>query len=212
MSVKTRQKSPERRVTGIQFCKLEVVQRKNRRIRFNPAQVPPTESNSAIALVSHLYNFVFTGPLLPPEFGSVLSVVTALSGSPVRRFDSLHRLAVVLPLKSYEGLIGIKYTEERVFMTSPNMDVLTAPLLGPQTIFLRQQMHYGEHDPCLVAQPFSSQTPWLSVIQYPYADGYASAIPWVLPVKEEFEPIDGHKLAENPLGTIPVHYTTELNR
>ncbi|KAJ3722268.1 hypothetical protein C8R42DRAFT_641697 [Lentinula raphanica] len=96
-------------------------------------------------------------------------------------------------------------------MTSPNMDVLTTPLLGPQTIFLRQQMHYGEHDPCLVAQPFSSQMPWLSVIQYPYADGYTSAIPWVLPVEEEFEPIDGHKLAENPLGTIPVHYTTELN-
>ncbi|KAJ3751683.1 hypothetical protein EV360DRAFT_89480 [Lentinula raphanica] len=92
-------------------------------------------------------------------------------------------------------------------MTSPNMEVLTVPLLGRQTISLRQQMHYGEHDPCLVAQPFSSQMPWLSVIQYPYTDGYASAIPWVLPVEEEFEPIDGHKLAENPLGTIPVHYT-----
>ncbi|KAJ3725284.1 hypothetical protein C8R42DRAFT_640173 [Lentinula raphanica] len=119
---------------------------------------------------------------------------------------------VPLLLKSYEGLIGIKYTEEKVFMTSPNMEVLTVPLLGRQTISLRQQMHYAEHDPCLVAQPFSSQTPWLSVIQYPYAYGYASAIPWHLPVEQEFEPIDGHKLAENPLGLIPDHYTTELNR
>ncbi|KAJ3714696.1 hypothetical protein C8R42DRAFT_726186 [Lentinula raphanica] len=92
------------------------------------------------------------------------------------------------------------------------MEELTPPLLGPQTISLREQLHYGEHDPCLAAQPFSNQTPWLSVIQYPYAVGFSSSIPWLLPSEADFEPIPGHKLAENPLGMLPARYTTELHR
>ena len=106
-------------------------------------------------------------------------------------------------MKSYEGLIGCKYPAHDVFVTSPNMKTLSHPLLGNQQIRMRQQLHFGEHDSCLVAQPFNEQTAYLCLIPYPYTSNATNTAPWTVPSESAFEPIDGHRPSQNPLGLIP---------
>ncbi|KAJ3748452.1 hypothetical protein DFH05DRAFT_1520032 [Lentinula detonsa] len=112
--------------------------------------------------------------------------------------------------QSYEGLVGARWPEHGVFVTSPNMKVLSPPLLGPQKICERLQYHFGEHDPCLVAQPFDASTAFLSVIQYPYGVNMSSLIPWAVPDRIEFEPVLGQTLAHNPLGHLKRQLVDEL--
>lgn len=115
-----------------------------------------------------------------------------------------------LLLKSYEGRIGCRYPELNFFVTSPNMDKLPDSILGPQNIRLRQQLHYGTHDPCLVPQPFNTLTPHLPLIRFPGGPQMTTMIFWFLPPEEEFEAIDGHKLSLTPLGRISSHYLSQL--
>ncbi|KAJ3743743.1 hypothetical protein DFH05DRAFT_1526063 [Lentinula detonsa] len=112
--------------------------------------------------------------------------------------------------QSYEGLVGARWSEHGVFVTSPNMKVLSPPLLGPQKIRERLQYHFGEHDPCLVAQPFDASTAFLSVIQYPYGVNASSLILWAVPDQIEFEPVLGQTLAHNPLGHLKRQLVDEL--
>lgn len=65
------------------------------------------------------------------------------------------------------------------------------------------QLHYGEHDPCLVTQLFNEQTGYLCLILYSYASDATNTSPWTIPDKSDFEPIDGHKLLQDPLGIFP---------
>lgn len=113
-------------------------------------------------------------------------------------------------MKSYEGLVGCKYPTHDVFVTSPNMQCLPHPLLGPQRIRMRQQLHYGEHDPCLVAQPFSEETGYLCLIPFPLSSHATNSSPWFLPSESDFTPIDGHNLSQNPLGLLPESYVHDL--
>lgn len=106
-------------------------------------------------------------------------------------------------MKSYEGLIGCKYPAHDVFVTSPNMETLPHPLLGVQQIRMRKQFHYGEHDPNLVAQPFNEQIPYLCLIPYPYTTDATNTTVWYMPQESTFEPIDGHRLSQDPLGLLP---------
>ncbi|KAE9388155.1 hypothetical protein BT96DRAFT_1004446 [Gymnopus androsaceus JB14] len=110
---------------------------------------------------------------------------------------------VDLQMKSYKGLVGCKYPTHDVFVTSPNMKTLLHLLLGNQQICMRQQLHFGEHDPCLVAQPFNKQTAYLCFIPYPYTSNATNTAPWTVPSESAFEPINGHRLSQNPLGLIP---------
>ncbi|KAJ3793019.1 hypothetical protein GGU11DRAFT_760269, partial [Lentinula aff. detonsa] len=122
----------------------------------------------------------------------------------------------VQPLYSFvvvfviHGLVGARWPEHGVFVTSPNMKVLSPPLLGPQKIRERLQYHFGEHDPCLVAQPFDASTAFLSVIQYPYGVNASSLILWAVPDRIEFEPVLGQTLAQNPLGHLKRQLVDEL--
>lgn len=113
-------------------------------------------------------------------------------------------------MKSYEGLVGCKYPSYDVFVTSPNMDSLPHPLLGPQQIQMRQQLHYGEHDPCLVAQPFNEEVAYLCLIPYPLSSNVTNMAPWLFLTEADFKPIDGHRLSQNPLGLIPELYVNDL--
>lgn len=113
-------------------------------------------------------------------------------------------------MKSYEGLVGCKYTTQDVFVTSPNMQSLPHPLLGPQRIRMRQQLHYGEHDPSLVAQPFNEETGYLCLIPYPLSSNITNNSPWVFLSDADFVPIDGHKLSQNPLGLVAESYIQDL--
>ncbi|KAJ3751462.1 hypothetical protein DFH05DRAFT_1519664 [Lentinula detonsa] len=119
-----------------------------------------------------------------------------------------------LLLKSYEGLVGAKLSGqlEGFFVTSPNMDVLTLPLVGTQTIRHRLQLHYGEHDPFLVAQPFDIRTAYLAMIRYPHSSDSTTTILWDLLDESEFEPIVDQKLADDPLGKFPNHYVKQLDQ
>lgn len=114
-------------------------------------------------------------------------------------------------LKSYEGLVGCKYSEHGYFVTSPNMTTMPHLPFGNQNIRLRQQLHYGEHDPCLVPQPFNINARHLSLIHFPGGDT-DTTIFWTYPSALEFEPIDGQRLSDTPLGRIPLSYTDTLNQ
>ncbi|KAJ3732019.1 hypothetical protein DFJ43DRAFT_1155077 [Lentinula guzmanii] len=81
------------------------------------------------------------------------------------------------------------------------MDMLTFPLLGTQTIRQHLQLHYSEHDPCLVAQPFDIRTAYLAMIHYPHSSDSTTTILWALLDESKFEPIVDQKLADDPLGS-----------
>ncbi len=123
----------------------------------------------------------------------------------------LSRVLQVSRLKATDGLIAHKYPEHKVFVTSPNMDCLTEPLLGEQTVRLKKQLHYGVHDPLLFAQPFSSRTPHLCLIRYPGGTHFDTTIFWDIPPEDKSELANGHQLLTVPLGLIAKDYTTLLD-
>ncbi|KAF9062004.1 hypothetical protein BDP27DRAFT_1428352 [Rhodocollybia butyracea] len=118
-------------------------------------------------------------------------------------------------LKVYDGLVGICYpnVQEGIFLTSPNMK--TIPLLilkslnQPQSVRLRHQLHYSEHDMLLNAQPFNDNLPFHSLICYPGA-GNDTYIFWALLSEDDFEPIDGQRLSGAPLGHLSPTMIQEL--
>lgn len=112
-------------------------------------------------------------------------------------------------LKSFEGLVGCRFPDSKVYITSPNMDTMYPPLLGTQHICMRRQLHFGEHDPCLAPQLFDERTPHLTCIPFPGSTD--NNILWMLPSENDFEPIEGHKLAKDPIGHLPQHLLDHLN-
>ncbi|KAE9385828.1 hypothetical protein BT96DRAFT_949558 [Gymnopus androsaceus JB14] len=67
------------------------------------------------------------------------------------------------------------------------MKTLSHPLLGNQQI----------------PQPFNEQTAYLCLIPYPYTLNATNTAPWTVPSESAFEPINGHRPSQNPLGLIP---------
>lgn len=63
---------------------------------------------------------------------------------------------------------------------------------------LRRQLHYGEHDILLNAQPINGTLPHHTLIQFPGA-GNSTYIFWTLPQEDDFEAIEGQKLSGAPL-------------
>lgn len=112
-------------------------------------------------------------------------------------------------LKSYEGLVGCQYPEYGVWLTLPNMSVMTEPLLGVQDICLHQALHYSEHDPCYMPQPFNELTLHLLCIPFPGTEH--TTIVWSLPSKESFEAELGHQLSQNPLSHLPNMFMDQLS-
>lgn len=136
------------------------------------------------------------------------------NGMYIKSFPSYQNRYIVFQaslLKSYEGLVGRKYSEYGYFVTSPNMTTMPHLPFGNQNIRLRRQLHYGEHDPCLVPQPFNINARHLSLIRFPGGDT-DTTIFWTYPSELEFEPIDGQRLSDTPLGRIPSSYTDTLNQ
>lgn len=78
--------------------------------------------------------------------------------------------------------------------------VLNSPT-SPQHVRLRHQLHYGEHDFLLNAQPISTSLPHHVLIRYPGA-GNDTLIFWALPQDDDFEAIEGQRLSSTPLGRI----------
>lgn len=89
------------------------------------------------------------------------------------------------------------------------MQTMYPPLLGTQHIRMRRQPHFGEHDPCLAPQLFDESTPHLICIPFPGSTD--NNILWTLPSEIDFEPIEGHKLAEDPIGHLPKHLLDRLS-
>lgn len=108
-------------------------------------------------------------------------------------------------LKAYDGLVGKKYPDVQggIFVTSPNMTTIPPLVLNspnrPQQVRLRRQLHYGEHNILLNAQPINHTLPHHALIRFP-GPGHATDIFWALPSEDDFEPIDGQKLSGTPLG------------
>ncbi|KAJ3757395.1 hypothetical protein EV360DRAFT_71186 [Lentinula raphanica] len=99
-------------------------------------------------------------------------------------------------IKSHVGLVGRQYPEFDRYITSPNSRRLPEPLLGTQNVRLRANYLYGEHDPLLHPQPFNPAVPHLPLIPLPELD----QILWIAPDETLFQPIDGFKLAAEPIG------------
>ncbi|KAJ3746907.1 hypothetical protein EV360DRAFT_89979 [Lentinula raphanica] len=102
-------------------------------------------------------------------------------------------------IKSHVGLIGRQYPDLGHYITSPNSRRLPEPLLGAQDIRLRANYLYGEHDPLLHPQPYDPAVPHLPLIPLPELD----QILWIVPDETLFQPIDGFKLAAEPIGHLP---------
>ncbi|KAJ3964298.1 hypothetical protein EV361DRAFT_942404 [Lentinula raphanica] len=102
-------------------------------------------------------------------------------------------------IKSHVGLVGRQYPELGHYITSPNSKRLPEPLLGIQNIRLRANYLYGEHDPLLHPQPYDPAVPHLPLIPLPELD----QILWIAPDETVFQPIDGFKLAAEPIGHLP---------
>ncbi|KAE9388811.1 hypothetical protein BT96DRAFT_947324 [Gymnopus androsaceus JB14] len=112
-------------------------------------------------------------------------------------------------LKSYDGLVGRRYPELGIFLTSPNMDTMTEPLLGDLTVRLRRDFHYGEHDPIYMPQLFHESTAYLTCIPFPGTGD--NLIFWLLPDEATFEPIPGQALSNVPLGLLPTYLLEHLD-
>lgn len=106
-------------------------------------------------------------------------------------------------------MVGRRYPDLNIVVTSPNMNTMTNAIYGTERIRLRKEYHYGEHDPCLVAQPFSLRTPHLACMPFPGSGD--SNVLWALPSEDEFHPIDGYKLASIPLGVIDKNVVEQLH-
>jgi hypothetical protein len=59
-------------------------------------------------------------------------------------------------------------------------------------------------------QPFDWSTAHLALISTPTSSGEHKVL-WALPDESEFEPIDGFKLADVPIGRLPIMYSEALN-
>ncbi|KAJ3766472.1 hypothetical protein FB446DRAFT_708600 [Lentinula raphanica] len=110
-----------------------------------------------------------------------------------------HTLPMATAIKSHVGLIGRQYPDLGHYITSPNSRRLPEPLLGAQDIRLRANYLYGEHDPLLHPQPYDPAVPHLPLIPLPELD----QILWIVPDETLFQPIDGFKLAAEPIGHLP---------
>ncbi|KAJ3831485.1 hypothetical protein F5878DRAFT_667501 [Lentinula raphanica] len=111
----------------------------------------------------------------------------------------VHSILQATAIKSHVRLIGRQYPEFGHYITSPNSRRLPEPLLGTQDIRLRANYLYGEHDPLLHPQPYDPAVPHLPLIPLPELD----QILWIFPDKTMFNPIDGFKLAAEPIGHLP---------
>ncbi|KAJ3833209.1 hypothetical protein F5878DRAFT_665846 [Lentinula raphanica] len=119
-----------------------------------------------------------------------------------RQFTSKGRVSIpqmATAIKSHAGLVGREYPEYKLYITSPNSRRLPEPLLGLQNVRLRANYLYGEHDPLLHPQPYDSAVPHLPLIPLPELDH----ILWLFPDESLFQPIDGFKLAAEPIGHLP---------
>ncbi|KAJ3766647.1 hypothetical protein FB446DRAFT_849579 [Lentinula raphanica] len=104
-------------------------------------------------------------------------------------------------IKSYNGSVGRVYPNLARYITSPNSSYLPDPLVGPQSIRLRKHLHYGQHDPLLMPQPFSIKTPHLPLIRRPDSTSDLRIL-WARPEEDQFDAIDGFKLSAQPIGLL----------
>ncbi|KAF9064977.1 hypothetical protein BDP27DRAFT_1425270 [Rhodocollybia butyracea] len=90
------------------------------------------------------------------------------------------------------------------------MDTQVPLLVGMQHIRLQRHFNFGEHDPIFMPQPFDLCVTHLALIRKPSLEGEHKIL-WALPDKSEFEPIDGFKLTDVPIGHLPAWYSEGLN-
>lgn len=92
-------------------------------------------------------------------------------------------------VKSFEGLIGRRYPEHGVAITSANMKVFTADLFGTRTVRLLKQYHFGFDDPLFFPQPFDKRIPHLPCIRHPSNITDIEVIFWFLPSPDHWHPV-----------------------
>lgn len=80
---------------------------------------------------------------------------------------------------------------------------------NPQPVRLRRQLHYGEHDILLNAQPYLTEEPSYPLIRFPGPHN-DTAIYWATPTEEDFEVMDGHSFSSVPLGTLSSSFVQQL--
>lgn len=98
-----------------------------------------------------------------------------------------------------------------MFITSPNSYHLPDEIWGHQQVRLRRNYHYGEHDPLLMPQYLDPRVIYLSLIRLPDAEPPFHIL-WRRPEEDEFEVMDGFKLAELPIGRLQKEFVEALER
>ncbi|KAF9067417.1 hypothetical protein BDP27DRAFT_1422845 [Rhodocollybia butyracea] len=87
--------------------------------------------------------------------------------------------------------------------------ILVSPS-NPQPVRLVRQLHYGEHNVLLNAQPYINKEPSYPLICFPGPDN-DTAIYWATPTEEDFEVMAGHNLSSVPLGTLSLSFVSQLH-
>lgn len=98
-------------------------------------------------------------------------------------------LITCLALCSFDGRAASLFPNVGIFVTTPNMDIVYAPL-GQCKTRLRRQNHYGQDDPGYWPQPFHSIAGHLAVIPSPQvSENQPLYWAWYQPILADFQSV-----------------------
>lgn len=90
--------------------------------------------------------------------------------------------------------MGSEFRELGLFVTTPNMNIVYAPLSVCKTR-MRRQNHFGQDDPCYWPQPFHRTIGHLAVIPSPQVSQHQPLYwAWYQPVERDYEHVQVHGL------------------
>ncbi|KAF9026845.1 hypothetical protein BDZ89DRAFT_831425 [Hymenopellis radicata] len=109
------------------------------------------------------------------------------------------------PIRSFEGKVGKRYEDLKLFITSPNMDFIAPPPFGTRTIHMYSNFTFGLDDPLNTAQIFHHAVGHLALIASSESMQFDSnSGRWLfsaMPSDQEFEVLDHHN-PSNTLGLV----------
>ncbi|KAF9006280.1 hypothetical protein BDZ89DRAFT_1144858 [Hymenopellis radicata] len=113
------------------------------------------------------------------------------------------------PIRSFEGKVGKRYQDLKLFITSPNMDFIAPPPFGTRTIHMYSDFTFGLDDPLNTAQIFHPAVGHLALI--PSSESLQSANNsgrWlfsIMPSDQAFQVL-AHDNPSNTLGLVKTEW------
>ncbi|THU75843.1 hypothetical protein K435DRAFT_209485 [Dendrothele bispora CBS 962.96] len=99
-----------------------------------------------------------------------------------------------LPIRSFDGRVGAVIGDSRVFVTTPNMDMIYAPTLLCQTR-MRRCRNFAKDDPCFYPQPYFHEIGHLAVIPCTNLnDDEPLRVMWYIPKESDWEEVAGSSI------------------